>query len=85
MGCYHTGGLDEYLDWMMEQSLIKEYKMSSGRDVMMEGWSQEHKHTVFKQKTHLERMKDYRETLLAELERLNYHISELEAEQDEKI
>ena len=52
--------------------------MSSGRDEMLSRWSQEDKRQHIPYKTHLERMKHYRETLLAELERLEYHIKELE-------
>lgn len=55
--------------------------MSSGRDVYLEKWSQEQKLAVFKPKTHLERMREYRETILAELDRLNHHIKELENEE----
>ena len=52
--------------------------MSSGRDEMLSRWSQEDKRQHIPYRTHLERMKHYRETLLAELERLEYHIKELE-------
>ena len=55
--------------------------MSSGRDEMLSNWSQEEKKQFIPYKTHLERMKSYRETLMAELERLDYHIKELEDEQ----
>ena len=55
--------------------------MSSGRDEMLSNWSQEDKKRNIPYKTHLERMKQYRETLLAELERLEYHIKECENEQ----
>lgn len=58
-------------------------RMSSGRDVYLEKWSQEQKIMVFKPKTHLERMKDYREVLLADLERVEHHIKELEDEEKE--
>ena len=54
--------------------------MSSGRDEMLSNWSQEEKKQFIPYKTHLERMKSYRETLMAELERLEYHIKELENE-----
>lgn len=55
--------------------------MSSGRDVYLEGWSQGQKTAVFKPKTHLERMQEYREAILAELDRLTNHIKELEDEE----
>ena len=58
--------------------------MSSGRDVYLEGWSQEQKTVVIKPKTHLERMKDYKETILAELDRLTNHIKDLEDEEKKK-
>lgn len=59
--------------------------MSSGRDVMLENWSQEQKQTVFKPLTHLERMYKYRKALQAYLEQLEYHIKELEDEQTKTI
>ncbi len=56
--------------------------MSSGRDIYLENWRQvSNNDPVFKPKTHLERMLDYKETLLAELERLEHHIKELQDEQ----
>lgn len=55
--------------------------MSSGRDVWMESWTQEEKKQYIPVKTPLERMEAYRDTLLVELERLEYHIKELKDEQ----
>lgn len=59
--------------------------MSSGRDEWMSTWSQEDKNKYMPVKTHLERMVAYRDTLLAEVERLNYHIKELQDEQEKTI
>ena len=52
--------------------------MSSGRDVWMESWSQETKREVFKPKTPLERMYALRDTLKADLERIEHNIKEYE-------
>ena len=54
--------------------------MSSGRDEMMDSWSEDDKRRNIPYKTHLERMKHYREALLAEIERLDKHIKECENE-----
>jgi hypothetical protein len=55
--------------------------MSSGRDEMLSRWTQEEKKQYIPVKTPLERMEAYRDTLLVELERLEYHIKELQDEQ----
>ena len=54
--------------------------MSSGRDEWMSRWSQETRESVYKVKTPLERMVEYRKTLLAEVERLDRIIEEMQSE-----
>ena len=56
--------------------------MSSGRDEMLSRWTQEEKQQYIPVKTPLDRMRDYKATLLAELERLEYHIKELESDKE---
>lgn len=56
----------------------KEYCMSSGRDEWMSNWSQETKREVYKPKTPLERMYVLRDSLKADLERIEHNIKEYE-------
>lgn len=55
--------------------------MSSGRDEWMSNWSQETKKEVYKPKTPLERLYALRDTLKADLERIEHNIKEYENEQ----
>ena len=57
---------------------FKGFNMSSGRDYMMENWSQETKREVYKPKSPLERMYALRDTLKADLERIEHNIKEYE-------
>ena len=52
---------------------------------MLSHWTQEEKKQFRPVKTHYQRMLDYRETLLAELDRLNYHLKELEHDKQKSI
>lgn len=50
--------------------------MSSGRDVMLENWSQEQKQQLIPKKSRLEQLIEFRDSCIFNLEQVNKYIEE---------